>query len=267
MDVTATIAFLKGLKRWRARAGFLLNRFAQRIGLPAKIQKRFSDEMHGRYVGSNGTYELRKDTLDAWIVHPLHERETNAELDKLLQRKGGVMVDVGGYCGSVALRYRDRFDAVIIFEPFPFNADAIARNITLSRAGDSVTLVRAAASKERGTQMLYLDQEDTHSLVATDRAKAMPVDVVTLDEHLDEQGIGAHHVRFIKIDVEGAEIDVLKGATAILDRAHPLVLAEANTQEAESQLTAYFVARGYGLHRKTDGRNLIFRHPAQAVLS
>lgn len=258
MSTMSTLDFLGGLERWSARVGFVAGKLAYLARLPPAVQSPFNALVHGRYHGAAGVFDLRPGTLDAWTVHPSHERETHAALAALLPRSGGIMIDVGGYCGSFSLRYRDRFDRIFVFEPFLSNAEAIARNVELSGAGRKVTLVRGAVADAEGQRHLFLATEDTHSLVAGDRSRSIEVEAVTLDKSLTRCGADLGAVRLMKIDVEGAEIDVLKGAAAILDRAGPVIVAEANTDAEQGALERYLGERGYRLHARTDLRNFIF---------
>ena len=54
-------------------------------------------------------------------------------------------------------------------------------------------------------------------------------------------------VRFIKLDVEGAELLALRGATRLLGTCRPAVLFEANSRDALSQLKDFFKSFGFEL--------------------
>ncbi len=255
VNIARSLTFLQGLKSWKARAGFVLSRCASLLRLPNAIPRYFSSWVHGPYVGSIGRYELRPGTIDAWTVHPLHEAETHKMLRELICSPGGVLIDVGGFCGSFSLRYRDLFDHIFVFEPFPENSDAIVRNIELNNAADKITLIRAAAAARSGLRRLYLGSNDTHSLANTDRTRSLQIEACTLDEALGERLPKLTVIRAIKVDVEGAEVDVLKGAERILSTARPLVVAEANTKVDERRLTEYLASNGYRAWAQTDCRN------------
>jgi hypothetical protein len=53
-----------------------------------------------------------------------------------------------------------------------------------------------------------------------------PAQAVSLDQLVVDQGL--HHLRFVKIDVEGYELEVLRGAKKVLDTAKPVVFLESN---------------------------------------
>jgi len=81
--------------------------------------------------------------------------------------------------------------------------------------------------------------------------------VRTIDALLDEHALDVAMVRFIKIDVEGSEVDVLAGAKRVL-AGSPLVMAEANTPVHARALSEHMAASGYRVAAVTDGRNIIF---------
>ena len=58
--------FLRGLQRWPARGGYLAGRLASRLGLPSALQDAFNRQIHGRYSGNSGKFDLRPGTIDAW---------------------------------------------------------------------------------------------------------------------------------------------------------------------------------------------------------
>ena len=79
-------------------------------------------------------------------------------------------------------------------------------------------------------------REDAQNLTA--------VPVISLDEFsrvLDAQS----RVRFIKIDVEGAELDVLEGSARLLDSSQPLILCELHSTEIAQQVFQFLSARNY----------------------
>jgi FkbM family methyltransferase len=84
----------------------------------------------------------------------------------------------------------------------------------------------------------------------------------TLDEILAEHPPPASGIDFLSIDVEGTELDVLRG----FDNIARVVLVEANTAAQETALRGYMAARGYIAARMV-GRNLFFvRNAADAAI-
>lgn len=156
----------------------------------------------------------------ARLLYPRFEPEL-ARLADLCPSRCGTAVDVGGWYGPWTRRLARRAGRVVTLEPVP----RLARLLSAS-APPNVRVVPAAASDRRGTARLWLPPGDTgdrgvSSLVRRDiHARAVEVPCVTLD------GLGLRDVGFIKIDVDGGEPAVLRGAEGILRRDRPALFVE-----------------------------------------
>jgi FkbM family methyltransferase len=148
---------------------------------------------------------------------------------------GAVFVDVGANVGCVCLPAANRVGArgrVLAFEADPAVFERLQRNaslndlpqwrgqaLALGRSAGAMTLHRGAGSGAFGQAVGSLYASDWHQGGSTVQ---VPVD--TLD-HALEAG-AADRVDVIKIDVEGAELDVLKGGLATIQRHQPLLCVE-----------------------------------------
>ncbi len=147
----------------------------------------------------------------------------------------GVMFDVGANAGLVALEVLGRrpLASYFCFEPFPSNASVIRRQVALNK-GCSVTVVEAAVGASEGTARLGVSDrsgESGHHSVVLDGPgmidETIEVAAITLDDFAAEHGIERVHA--LKIDVEGAEPDVLEGARRLLSSGCiDLVILEIN---------------------------------------
>jgi FkbM family methyltransferase len=93
---------------------------------------------------------------------------------------------------------------------------------------DNVTIVDGAVGAEEGEFRFVTERESALSHLARDDADIgsdeFRVHVRRLDDLLASSG--RSNVDFVKIDVEGAEVDVLSGATRVLEQDRPIVLVE-----------------------------------------
>lgn len=131
-----------------------------------------------------------------------------------------VFIDVGaerGFYTHLALRYMSETARVIAIEPDPNRVAALRRFFA---DANNVTVVEAAAGSIAGTVTLFKNGAHSASLRSDDGAMFSAPSVV-LDELAD-----AHDADLIKIDVEGAEADVLAGMAAILRRGRCHVYVE-----------------------------------------
>jgi len=160
----------------------------------------------------------------ARAVYPRFEPEL-ARLAELCPSGCGTAVDVGGWYGPWTRRLAGRARQVVTVEPVPHLAGLLS-----ATAPANVRVVQAAASDRPGTARLWLPPDDAgdrgvSSLVRRDiHAHALHVSCVTLDE------LGLRDVDFIKIDVDGSELAVLRGATGLLARDRPALFVELESR-------------------------------------
>lgn len=126
------------------------------------------------------------------------------------------VLDIGGHVGLFAVttaRLVGIEGKVFSFEPTPFTRSILEQVVTLNDCSEIVEVRREAISSRCG-ETVFFDTGDTisnaNSLVKTARSKVeIPVTMITVDEFARERNL---RVDCLKIDVEGAELDVLLGA-------------------------------------------------------
>ncbi|MFJ9035956.1 FkbM family methyltransferase [Streptomyces sp. NPDC102406] len=188
----------------------------------------------------------RLTAATARALYPRFEPEL-ARLADMLPAPGGrcgTAVDVGGWYGPWTHRLAARARRVVTLEPVPHLARTLA-----AAAPPNVRVVRAAASDRPGAAPLWQPPHDARgergvsSLVRREGLHAPtphPVPCVTLDE------LALHDVDFIKIDVDGAELPVLRGAHTLLSRDRPALFVELETRiQPIAPVVGHLHARGY----------------------
>jgi FkbM family methyltransferase len=138
---------------------------------------------------------------------------------------GGVLIDVGAHVGIVTLQAARHVGAaghVHAVEPTPSNGEALLGNVELNGLAN-VTLHACAAGREAGSAILHqMGLTYLNSLVGANpygrEDEAVEVPVRSLDD------LVTGRVDAIKIDVEGAELEVLAGAERILTENPHLTL-------------------------------------------
>lgn len=124
----------------------------------------------------------------------------------------------------------DNKGKVLAIEPHPENFKILQRNIELNNL-KNVTTLNLACSNKKGNLQLFLDEDGTggHSTIKPKKIKAgnnkIWVKAETLDTIIKKEKI--KKVDLVKIDVEGAEAEVLEGATKTLKKYHPKIIFEA----------------------------------------
>jgi FkbM family methyltransferase len=159
-------------------------------------------------------------------------RTGEPELGALAQLvgRGGTAIDVGANQGFYAFALARIADRVVAFEPNP-DYVMFARRMLRGRA--EVFELALSDKPGRGTFYVPLADDGTvlhfaGSLKRThdqfEKRRTYDVEISTLDDVGRRHGIT--DVRFIKVDVEGSEREVLDGARGIIARDHPVILLE-----------------------------------------
>lgn len=134
---------------------------------------------------------------------------------------GDVFLDIGANIGFFTVLAARCGASVRAFEPDPLNYQRLLRNVKLN--GFSAAQVEAhpwALGRESGEVLLHRPLTDNYgrsSIIAQESPDGMPVPLRRLDDLL--RSFDSRYV--VKVDVEGAELQVLEGATGVLDRMKP----------------------------------------------
>ncbi|HEY6417298.1 MAG TPA: FkbM family methyltransferase [Acidimicrobiales bacterium] len=169
---------------------------------------------------------------------------------------GGTAVDIGANHGVYSYFMVRHFDTVVAFEPQPACVETLD-----GWARQRVVIRPVALSDHEGESTLSIPV--AHGVVMTGYARldagAEVAGAATLDvpvERLDDQGLT--DVRFIKIDVEGHELEVLRGGEQLLRRDEPVLLVEIEQRHlgdtrTVAEVIEYLNGLGYGAYFRIDG--------------
>lgn len=160
--------------------------------------------------------------------------------------EGDAFVDGGANVGVFSLLAASRPDVEVwAYEP---SSEAFARlqeNIDRNRLERRVHPRPVALSADANAVVLTTGLDTTNHVVTIDVDRQDPalveVDAVTLDDDLP----AIDRVALMKVDVEGYEIEALRGATKVLETARPALIVEANHRVALSDLLEPLGYRAY----------------------
>ena len=181
----------------------------------------------------------------------------------------GAILDVGANIGLAAAWFAHRYPGrpIHCFEPLAANTAMIARNCPHARIN------QVGVGSEPGTIQLEVDAD---SIMATSiptrwQTASIAVPLIRLDDYVAEQGI--ERVAFLKIDTEGMELDVLRGAPATL-RMTDQVALETHAAFRHREVQEVLRSAGFRIEREAfDGETgMVFAdrqdghpgHPATA---
>jgi FkbM family methyltransferase len=193
---------------------------------------------------------LRIDASSGKLGYALGRNEPVVQ-ERLVQllRPGAVFYDVGANVGFFTLlgaRLVGAEGSVYAFEPVPQLAATIRRNVGLN-GFENVVVVPKAASSGQGRGRLVPTPDPTGTQVAFDAAGE--IELVGIDELVQSGEIQPPTV--MKIDVEGAELSVLRGARQTLQNYDPVVVCELHGTDA--QFRELMEELGYAVEMLDDG--------------
>ena len=139
---------------------------------------------------------------------------------------GGAMIDIGANIGRMSIPRVVLGDATVAYciEPDPLNYACLVRNIRDNGLGGLALPDRLAIGARDGTVRLERAKSPGgHRVLGegmTTGRETVDVPMSTFDAWVDRMGIDLDDVRFVKLDVQGGEVDVLAGASRVLACRH-----------------------------------------------
>lgn len=211
------------------------------------------DKVLIRYNGIPIVLPAERDVL--WSAIEIFQDEV---YDRVLSPQvGDTVIDVGANIGLFTVKASSKVGSggfIIAIEPEPKNLSCLRLN---TDGLDNIKVLEKVALSKEGTVDLFISGEmGGHSLIKTTHTTLQKIKVQgdTLDNIAS--GLGLTKVDFIKIDVEGSELEVLKGAEDILRRGTNLSIAAYHTLQdgtAEFEIIKRFlVARRYKIVGKSN---------------
>jgi FkbM family methyltransferase len=141
---------------------------------------------------------------------------------KKICNKSNTALDIGGYIGSHALPMAHYAKNVYCFEPTPYLYNTIKSNIKLNKIENVILLAMAAFNKD---DQVNIDARlNGTSRIHYNKIKGELTEVPC--HKIDTLLPDVNDCNFIKIDVEGAEFDVLEGAHNFIKRNKPIIFIE-----------------------------------------
>ncbi len=170
-----------------------------------------------------GRIRLHKQSLSgAFLLNRQYNAHEYRFLKSLL-KSGDTVIDVGANIGTISICMSQAVapaGSVMAFEPDPITYKAMVENISLNKLGNVVP-INAAVGKTGGFRdfcRLKKSSDMSHFLGNENgymsRSEVIKVKCETIDDLFEKRKL--KRVALLKIDVEGAELEVLQGATQVL---------------------------------------------------
>jgi methyltransferase, FkbM family len=194
-----------------------------------------------------------------------YEKTTNAILEKYV-KEGDYVVEAGANIGTETLllsKYVGAKGKVYAFEPSPYVYERLSCNTLMNTVNENVVTSSLALGEADTEITFYIFPKVYHnsglSGKGVDWKDAFPIQVqqMTLDSWVEANNIDK--INFLKMDVQGAEPDILRGGTKSIDRFKPTVFMEAH--EHLDFLFDFFNSRGYKIYMLKGGMELLDQCP------
>jgi FkbM family methyltransferase len=210
-------------------------------------------------VSNGNTWKLDlRDASHRWIVYGDYEGPIQMQWIRQWLHNGGVVVDSGTNIGQMLLFFAPLPRVCVHgFEPLPVAADWVDE--CLSNYPEwNVTIVRKGLSDVDKDIPIQVDGARSTARMDWYIGKSFPsisIEVLPLDKYLDDQEIG--RVRLWKLDVEGYELQALRGARQHLEKnLIDAILVEISTS-THSQVIDCLEECGYHPFKIAPGNRLV----------
>lgn len=168
------------------------------------------------------------------------------EIEQTRVATNDIVLDCGAAEGLFSLHIADRCKKVYAIEPLPRFTEAL--ELTFKDI-QNVEIVSCALSDHCGEARM--SQKDIASFLSDTCENSIPVRLDTIDSQYFEKGI---RIDFIKADVEGSEIDLLKGAEKTIRKFKPkIAIATYHHEKHAEEIILFLKDLGVGYHTESKG--------------
>ena len=250
------------MREWRSRTLTAIG-FAGRVyNKICAVSKPYLDKMPTICRLPWGSLWLTSNDVMSRHVR-FHEdfEENEKKFMRRFLQSGMIVLDLGAHHGYYTLMMSfivGNNGRVIAFEPSPRERRRLKLHLAINRCSN-VRVESWALGSSEGVADLYVCLEKEtgcNSLrppAVSERTRAVQVYVTTLDSYMGTAGINTT-IDFIKIDVEGAEVEVMKGATGLLSQSsRPVIMAEIDDLRSvpwgyrSAEIYDFIVSKGFRL--------------------
>ncbi|MBX2833792.1 MAG: FkbM family methyltransferase [Micavibrio sp.] len=175
--------------------------------------------LNGRLTIDRDGYKLRfhSSSLSASLWVNSKDRSSEEKFLRTLIEPENTLIDIGANIGNISLALAPHCKNILSFEPHPRTFQYLSDNISLNGA-QNITPHNLALGREKGELHFSSLSDDSQNCVSTKKT-SLSVSVCRLDDIAP-----AVPIKLIKIDVEGYEGEVLKGAEAVCKRTKYIYL-------------------------------------------
>jgi FkbM family methyltransferase len=215
------------------------------VGFRLPIVRKKNLNKHFKYKLRNGiTIVVRPFKFDRYIIDEIFLEHAYFP-SRFYNKDGDVVVDVGAHIGVFTVYSAKKADCTVYsYEPRPDNFDLLKENVSLNKIEPCVKIFQFAVGGVSGSLEFCMDAEGLGQIGGSNGDKIF-VRTVTLKEILDSNNL--LKVDFLKIDVEGEELEMLLNFPKEYFPRIEKIAMESHTETITSKLTSYLSSNGFSV--------------------
>jgi len=203
-----------------------------------------ADSKYGKF-----TFFRNDDPIGACLHYYGEWAQQEMDLFDLFLTENSNVIDVGANIGTHSVYFSKKCSKGTVFaiEPQLYISQFLNTNLLVNGCFNVVPMRAACGSDEKEVRILNIDPFHGEKVnygefkLKDYEDKGLHTNCITLDSFL-KQGIPFH---LIKLDVEGLEVDVLNGATKLIDEYKPMLYIEFNDKDGNDELLKKINSMGY----------------------
>lgn len=190
-------------------------------------------------------YSLGLRSSEIYVIEEVYRYKMYDRRPDFVARAGWVVFDVGANIGVVSVLQAQRNAQVFAFEPNPDCYRRLLKNVTANGLSDRIHPFNLALGNQIGPGSIHVEKGGTTGgsvAFGIEGGSSRLVQVTTLDQMTS--ALGVSQIDLLKIDVEGGEVDVLRGAADALGATRRIIL-EYHSRELLRDCERILSAHGF----------------------
>ena len=216
------------------------------VGFRLPIVRKKSLGMHFRYKLKNGiTFVVRPFKFDRYIIDEIFLERAYFPNSDFIIKDGDVVVDIGAHIGVFTVfSAKSANCSIYSYEPRPDNFELLLENVSINNVTDCVKTFQFAVGGISGNLNFSMDAQGL-GRISRANDNDIIVRTITLKEIMDSNNL--LKIDFLKIDVEGEELDMLLNLPTEYFSRIDRISMESHTETITSKLTSYLSRNGFSV--------------------
>jgi FkbM family methyltransferase len=224
---------------------FLLKKKGAQLGNRLGSHNSFSEDALLPLYGARHVVDLAGTEI--FVLDEIYREHLYDRVAGFVPKAAGTVVDVGANVGMFAVQQAHRGAHVYAFEPNRDCYRRLSKAVVENGLTEAISIFNYAIGRTTGIGAMHVPDNRTvyGSVIPVEAATSSHsavVRITSLDQILP--ALGVEHVDLLKIDTEGAEVDVLRGAVQTL-RNTERIIVEYHNRDLQHQVGTFFNSHGF----------------------